>query len=58
VRVVEVNVALKRVSLSMKSEEAQGKSHAAKRPNGTTKKIAPASMDDHLAKLKEKFGKG
>jgi len=63
VRVVEVNVALKRVSLSMKSEETSGKAHAAKRPDEAAKKSAsersaPASMDDQLAQLKEKFAKG
>jgi uncharacterized protein len=65
--VVEVNVALKRVSLSMKSEEATGKSHS-KRPDDVARKSAternasersvPASMDDQLAQLKEKFAKG
>lgn len=63
VRVVEVNVGLKRVSLSMKSEETSGKPHAAKRPDEAAKKSAsersaPASMDDQLAQLKEKFAKG
>jgi uncharacterized protein len=72
VRVVEVNVALKRVSLSMKSEEATGKSHS-KRPDdaarksapernaserSATERNAPASMDDQLAQLKEKFARG
>ncbi len=62
VRVVEVNVALKRVSLSMKSEETSGKAHSAKRPDEAAKKSAPerstpTSMDDQLAQLKEKFAK-
>lgn len=67
VRVVEVNVALKRVSLSMKSEEVAGKSHS-KRPDdaarksaserNTSERTAPVSMNDQLAQLKEKFAKG
>jgi uncharacterized protein len=58
VRVVDVNIALKRVSLSMKLEESGGKPQAKRLDNAAAVKSSPASMNDQLAQLKEKFAKG
>ena len=58
VRVVDVNIALKRVSLSMKLEEPSTKPQAKRFDNAAAVKSPPALMNDQLAQLKEKFAKG
>lgn len=61
VKVLEVDVARKRIALSIKQTEA-APAHQPKRPEQSfqpaKKEIAPATMQDALAALKNKFGKG
>lgn len=60
VRVVEVNVGLKRISLSMKAEQQsskQGTSVQSNVPLKGQKNVSAESMSDQLALLKEKFAK-
>jgi uncharacterized protein len=60
VKVLEVDVVRKRIALSIKQTEA-APSHQAKRPaqnfQPAKKEVAPATMQDALAALKNKFGK-
>ncbi len=60
VRVVEVNVALKRVSLSMKNESRAASNHAPsndKQPSRPAVKSSPNDMVSQLEQLKQKFAK-
>lgn len=57
VRVVEVNIALKRISLSMKSEVSSPQTPH-KHPGAESKNGSTTTMEEQLAQLKEKFGKG
>ncbi|TAE25784.1 MAG: RNA-binding transcriptional accessory protein [Candidatus Kapaibacterium sp.] len=60
VRVVEVNVALKRVSLSMKNEAHKANNHAPnndKQPSRPAVKSSPNDIISQLEQLKQKFAK-
>jgi transcriptional accessory protein Tex/SPT6 len=59
VRVVEVNVPLKRISLTMKGENVKASGNVPSKPNNQVRPAAPepSDMNSQLEQLKQRFAK-